>query len=599
MRVSPEVNARVVNTAHPCYFRSPTSEVKAGEWRAYIVSASFSVARPEGARVRIACGLNRLHDTAKKQTSSMFVCARDEIPLSGGEWTGATAIAGVAWANSPGKDSVEVDVPQGDSFFQFVFFDCDQNTAPPGQSETPGNPDKDVPVTQGWGMIEYINGTSGTAFDLNYAWGYDSETGNSVMDTWTVLRLVELTLAGGLDIHQDNGSGVYPTPHWIAGASSGNPDPLQPSPYLYAAVPGKNTLKITNVKWISTGAPIEGTVTIRAFGTDNCNIAATSGSLDEASLVAPTGGGELTASVPFLTQTKFYRPFTLRWEISFTTYDNVPIWEDAGTTQHPIYVCLKGPEGAQIPYRTVVHLACANDGATTPDQAVEKSWEFFTSLDIKAWNEGAKCFDRELYYYKPWTHFDENVLTIVPNERSLGSQRLLQQPNASGRCGTWACFLGDVLWLNANGEYIQTIYIEIDAPPNAPAVGFLVRDWQYNNPNATSGILIFPENSNDMEPHPFNFVYGSLTSNYISKQGQNSLPNSPSQKCFDEHVIIKYKSRYLDPSYGIEIYGKEDISSKEIFAYAESERVIRGKLHWKLKERMDAPIKFTPHSFPY
>ncbi|MDR2429858.1 MAG: hypothetical protein LBD14_03170, partial [Puniceicoccales bacterium] len=73
MPVPPEINARVANTAHPCYFRSPTSPVKAGEWRAYIVSASFTVDDPAGARVRICCGLNRLHDTAKKQTSSMFV----------------------------------------------------------------------------------------------------------------------------------------------------------------------------------------------------------------------------------------------------------------------------------------------------------------------------------------------------------------------------------------------------------------------------------------------------------------------------------------------------------------------------------------------
>lgn len=101
-------------------------------------------------------------------------------------------------------------------------------------------------------------------------------------------------------------------------------------------------------------------------------------------------GTHLFAIKDFAPQVKFFDPLALKWEISL---DGGKTFIEAGTSQNPVYFCLRGPiDEKPKPYRTVVHLACSNDGATTADEAVEKTWALFLGKNVKGWDEEEKAF---------------------------------------------------------------------------------------------------------------------------------------------------------------------------------------------------------------
>jgi hypothetical protein len=341
-------------------------------------------------------------------------------------------------------------------------------------------------------------------------------------------------------------------------------------------VEGKKRLTIAEVIWTYQGTITSNSVKVRAKQLGGYDIKIQNAQVDKVKKTIT--GHDLPAVKDFDPKVKFFDPLVLVWEISL---DGGKTFTEAGTSQNPIYFCLKGPvDGIPRPFRTVAHLACSNDGAEASDPAVEKTWELFLGKNVKGWDETTKGFTRTLYYYKPGTTFDENS--------AGGAAALLQSSNDSGQCTTWACLLRDACKLNdANVMIIRaTPKDEFFMNP----IGFLVKAWSHKS-NAPWEFR-FNAPISDMIPDANNGVYGDF-SNLPSVAGQNSAP--PSQKAFGSHFFVRHtkansESEYLDPSYGAKYLGSPlyeaelDFQSKAIEMYAINSDTVSSVKIWGMNK---------------
>lgn len=319
-------------------------------------------------------------------------------------------------------------------------------------------------------------------------------------------------------------------------------------------------MKIVNAKWKIT-APVSGaTYTIKGTGPNiggsTLEIPATAATLVGTNVLEINDVG---ATVAFETsKVKFFNTFDIDWKISV----NGGAYQNAGKSQNPIYACLRGLDGDDLPkpYYTVVHVACASDGATNADQAVINTWGRLSGpSNLNGWNEVANDWTRPLYYYKPGTTFDENP---VPASYAEATETLLQSGLDTGQCITWAMLMYDALRLNgAAPEYILATVEDTDFQR------FLVKDW---TPNAFAGTkeFFFEDDIPDMVPVPSGGVYGDFT-NQATLKGQNSGNLAPSQKVFGNHQFLKYTPSataavYYDPSYGKTYSSQLDFQQKAV-----------------------------------
>jgi hypothetical protein len=319
-------------------------------------------------------------------------------------------------------------------------------------------------------------------------------------------------------------------------------------------VEGKKRLTIAEVIWTYQGTITSNSVKVRAKQLGGCDIEIQNAQVDKVKKTIT--GHDLPAVKDFDPKVKFFDPLVLVWEISL---DGGKTFTEAGTSQNSIYVCLNGPSNVGLgpitmlvpmPFRTTVHLACSNDGAEEPINAFEKTWELFLGKDVKGWDEATKGFNRKLYYYKPGTTFAQNPYG--------SAQALLQSPNDSGQCSTWASLLCDAGMLNGATSWITTALPIPNNDRNAQM--FAVNDWNFINdttspPENATGIFVFPTSFGEMQPLPSENIYGSWLS-LETLIGQNSFPQAPSEKVFALHIFVLFVNpvglmpMFFDPSYG-------------------------------------------------
>ena len=163
-------------------------------------------------------------------------------------------------------------------------------------------------------------------------------------------------------------------------------------------------------------------------------------------------------------------------------------WQVAGVSKNPLYVCLSstGPNTATL-YRTVVHLACSNAGATSQSEAAANTWDNFSTgsgpKNVKTWGESTK-----LYYYEPGKTFDENP--HIDCADPPGTNPLLSAHR--GQCSTWATLLQDAWSVNGvNSDYIFAVRTVGDA--------FFVQEW---DALSTTRPFWFQTTISDMIPAP-------------------------------------------------------------------------------------------------
>jgi hypothetical protein len=282
--------------------------------------------------------------------------------------------------------------------------------------------------------------------------------------------------------------------------------------------------------------------------------------------------------------------FTIDWQMSF---DGGSTWQAAGTSQNPIYRCLLGPASA-VPtlYRTVVHLACSNGGASTADEAVAKTWELFSASiptnrhvgprNVMGWDATAQTWTRPLYYYQKsdanHRHFGENAQNSVAD--LLGPTY-----GGSGQCGVWAQFLQSALAVNG----VSSTVIDATIIPTSGYGLFWVNAWTENDMTTDfsfPGVYF----SNDLMPNPAGGNYGAMTDG-TGAAGQNSP--TPSEKCWSDHAFVQYGSLYYDPSYGLIHTGPADLQSYCIKCFGTSDgRGPNGEYRYKLTKVTQTVIQF-------
>jgi hypothetical protein len=536
-------------------------------WKAFVCRVSFTTAEAN-TKVRVRGQCIVLATSKIALTSALLIANLD---VDGITMSGNTPTFGAGFEVTRGGsiDEVITVATTGSRFIDFLYFDADQNT------------DDGNVATQVCGSIEYVGTKMGSDFTMDYSHGAGTSPGGKPTTTaWTVLKLKEVTFENGWNIKQDNGNGNYPEPHWKRDATG---SPLQPCPYLYSAnATGKNFLRIKKAEWTVENATTG--FSVSADGSDEINIPATVATVSTVGTDTTASISGVNASTAFGIKTDFFNPFELTWKFSFPNPNQTTLlWEIAGSSKNPIYVCLTtNTTLPSTPYRTSVHLACSNKGAVDASQSVDKTWDIFKTLDVKAWNETTKDFSRLLYYYKPGTKFAENP--------SISYTELLSNPLGTGRCGAWGRLFYYSCKLNDANIFLILI-LPSGKISGRSLSGLVIKDWDFlvvkNIYEMTFPLQTPPIDYPDMEPAPTNKIYGDLKSKNTIK-GQNSGNVSPSQKIFKDHLIVMHNTKYLDPSYGIEYTCKRDFQDKAVKAFELEYELQAGQVVKEVVEPVDA-----------
>lgn len=399
------------------------------------------------------------------------------------------------------------------------------------------------------------------------------------------LRAVQYDHVGGAAdswrIKLDGENTDFRTPEWLANE--------YPSPYLYKA---GATMKIKLAQWKVYGHQAGNVYKIKGIGEEGINIPETNAIVfeDEGETFLKIENVNATTKFPN-DKVRFFNSFRIMWEVSTDGAD----YEDAGHSLNPIYVCRTGPGGAaRLRYRTTVHLACSKEGATDDDQALKNTWSLFETLQVKGWDDTQHQWNRNLYYYKADTTFDQNVHDTARD--------LFNSPLSTGQCECWMNLLLDACQLNGMSGNRTYAYVK-----DEQNTWFLVKNWTFNatsnpNPNLWNFLTYNPQERADLIPAPPGKVYGDLVNSSPAGQpelfGQNSYP--PSQKVFFFHAFARFSTggttKYYDPSYGVIYDDEADFQDKAISGFAEAQN--NNPVPWLFFVSKPSPqnvrIKFSP-----
>jgi hypothetical protein len=244
------------------------------------------------------------------------------------------------------------------------------------------------------------------------------------------------------------------------------------------------------------------------------------------------------------TTTKFYNPLTVTWTLQFApTGPKVEI----GKTANKIYSSFE-PRGGGFWPQTAVHLAVANDGAVTRNEAVLRTWSAFASRAVTTWN-GA-----------PLKYYDPLAATMVnPHTPQHFIEDMLMRRN--GQCRTFVVLIS-LAWGVNGASTRETVVTSRDGRK------MFVNRWGFIAPPIGATYTMPGQFYVAREPLPPG-IYDYLE-NMPGLAGQNT--STPGQKIFDDHVIARFRfgtigpwsTDYYDPSYGTTYTGEADFEAKAI-----------------------------------
>jgi len=321
----------------------------------------------------------------------------------------------------------------------------------------------------------------------------------------SVLKIEEITFNGNHTVDKDT-FGNFGSPEWVEGRSQDDQSPIcytrnkavqltarfkvttQPSQSETVAVKGKATFGSAAIEW-------NGSVTVTP--SDN----------------------EVTT--PFMPSNKlpdsvgYYNTVGITWEIN---PDNTG-WSGAGTSNHVIYVTLGDPTSTPA-YWTLLEVSCKEaHGETMKHKVVAAIFEAFrrstgAGNGIKRMRDG-----KELRYWARGYQTDNKPLL---------------QGKPEGRCGNWSNFLLAMYKVHGITDGVTVIMHRTKQDYNLTKIGFLVKNWDFSSP----GTLSVP------------FTHKIMTECKM-KQGIKAQGMDNTQPFFFDHVIVKYKDEFYDPSYGV------------------------------------------------
>jgi hypothetical protein len=264
----------------------------------------------------------------------------------------------------------------------------------------------------------------------------------------------------------------------------------------------------------------------------------------------PGSSTELTfvmQSTTLPNQVTVLRSFSVNWQ--WQVDEEGESWQSVGSSVNTVYVLLGWPASGTPLYRTVMEHACGTPGATTATAAFNNTWSRFTSKAVKTWD------NRTLYYYQPNVNFASHPSDIAG---LLATGR--------GQCGAWLELFG--YSLTANGLTVTTVEVTPSAAPTETHL--LVKNWTKQTgtqpPPYSWRITSFQSTSYfEMVPLPAGNDFGDLVS-ATGIAGQNSA--TPSEKVFVLHYILRYGSKYYDPSYGVMYHDEFDMEDDAVHGFA-------------------------------
>ncbi len=139
----------------------------------------------------------------------------------------------------------------------------------------------------------------------------------------------------------------------------------------------------------------------------------------------------------------YFDKFTIKWEVSF---DNKTTWQEAGTSENPLYVPLSQLKGCGLGddrvFYSVIHYACKPaKGLSNEKDIFDEIWNVFVSKSIPRIDKPK--FDKMTYWGA------NNPLGVG----CRGMAGLLNYEDAN--CGEWSLFLRNCLGMHNNLTNIQ------------------------------------------------------------------------------------------------------------------------------------------------
>lgn len=348
--------------------------------------------------------------------------------------------------------------------------------------------------------------------------------------TYSNVSLVSVTFSGGnLAIRKDDGTGIYSTPQYVAGAATQNP-----VAYVSGVAP-----KAAAAFTIDCGT-VPATVNVRGFGSDTVNFPSVSVTVNPSATTihtfnypATTGSKVFAASI-----VRFFKPYTINWEISF---DGGTTWKPIATSSNTLYVTRSAPQAEGTNYKwyhTVFDLSCRNAQGKSLDTAIiAKVWSEFTDNVVLNYN------DDSLFYYK------------IMNSPNVTLGALLQYRDAE--CYTFAQLFLSAIKIQGVIRTSNYVYI---TPINNLVCGyavnrFIVKNWTFGTPTGGGTCSTFPwkntyNTATGTMPPPYN-QYVFLTSDVTDQNGIPGSCNIRPASYFNNHQIAKIDGVYYDACYGV------------------------------------------------
>ncbi len=377
---------------------------------------------------------------------------------------------------------------------------------------------------------------------------------------YTNVALKTVTFSDGLTIQKDDGTGAYISPQW----SSAN---TAQAPAAY--VSGKAPIVSSTFSLTCSTAP--DFVWIKGLGPESIEFPSTKvavGTTSAHTITYPATAGSkvFTSSI-----VRFFKPFTINWQISF---DNGITWKSAGASANTLYVTKTTPQSAAGSfkwYHTVFDISCRNAQTKSAENDIISSvWNEFTDHIVLNWNNDS------LFYYK--TMNSPNV--------TLGA--LLKYRDAE--CYTFAQLFLSLIKIQGIVRTNNYIYIEADGSNvcNGYQVDrFLVKDWIFGTPTSTA-CQDFPyENTyTTLIPSPYT-AYKFIKSDVKDGAGiPGSCTKNPSS-FFNNHQISKIDGVYYDACYGVTFNKITDIKTAAFSGWSYRYTDGSGVIHTFITKDMD------------
>lgn len=299
-------------------------------------------------------------------------------------------------------------------------------------------------------------------------------------------------------------------------------------------------------------------------------------------------------------------PLMISWR--FLAPDKPPL--DAGISRLPVFVVLRPPlqneyylqDTMEIPHPLALYVTLAvlstraADGQAVEGAAVAQIWKAFQTRNLHRWHlaadTGLISEDKVvLKFWTPWTLQQDaanTYLSVCPGQQ--GPAPLLRD-NSVGRCGLWADFLVATLGVQgiAAGEervdqdpnwHLVSGPEELPSsiPPTIPSLQLmLIKDWTFTlpmpDPSKVTAPSASPSQPDTPSSYPFKTQVVVGNSNVGKPKGdftyetsantQGHVKSPPGFFTLGDHVLVRYKDKLYDPSYG-------NGSFDTIMAWAES-----------------------------